>query len=466
LLAVATSAAVVVIAGGSHDETVTRGSPLIGVEPKLLPSEAGFGPPRRVFRCTTPSYCVGPHYVTFNSYYNTPQQKAEQPFLKALVSEGKLTDAVDNLSIDHFSSRITFRAYIDNNTYQKLSGLATTDALDTHLRLAIPTGPVYEAWPTTYLYARNAKPKLIWDTTHLYGTRPFRLSYIPGSARMERRGADGNFFSRRINGNLTSGEGLALGRWPADFYYSGYVTFQLRVETLPEPVRDPNATRAIGYGRVFYPPPARTGRAMEPVNDSEVGEQFRCVRTRCNGSPFPSLNGYLNHPKLGDEADFVRAASASDYGNTEVERYHTVAVVKPGDELKVRITIDNSADIQAIGAPPLAQLIARNIRARVFIPQTAGRDLVVLARVTGANTRPTAIIDGLPVRSDRSIRLEPRPETLAALTADGFRRLPPRIFVNRVNSRFFRPGVRVARMLSPSFSKVLYVEFYVRVFSE
>lgn len=445
----------------SEKQTTSDYTPLVHVTTKAI---SGFGPPRPVFRCTKPTSCEGPKYVAFNSYINNPKIGKEQPFLSFSDPAHPHQAVSDSLYFDHSPKEVTLRAYIDNNTYQSLPGVSTTDALDTHLRLALPTQPVYETNPTVYLYAHNARPKLIWDTVVLRSRRPVRLTYVPGSAKLYRRGPDGRFATSALDGDLAAGEGLDLGRWRADFRYSGFVTFRIRVNPLPEPVRDPLATRAVEPGRLIYLPPATHGLAKEPVNEGGVGYHFTCTRNHCDGPPFPELNAYENHPLLGDEADFVRATSASDYGNNGVELYHTVAVVQPGDEIKVRVTIDNSADPTAIGAPPLWRLIAQNIRARVFIPQVAGRELSIAATLQSTNTQPRAIVDTLPVRSDQNIRLESRPETLTVLTANGLRPLPRTLFAANPNFRTWgQSGIKIAGSLPPSFSKVLYIEFYVRV---
>jgi hypothetical protein len=425
----------------------------------------GFGPARRPFRCTEPTRCDGPRYVVFNSYLNNPKIRREQPFFAFTDREHPHENTTDSIDLGSGGpSVLTLRAFIDNDTYQQLEDLSTTDALDTHLRLALPHGPVYETFPTLYLYASNARPKLVWDTVLLRSDRPTLLTYVPGSARLYRRNDQGRFTTTSLSGTIASGTGLDLGRWPADFRYSGFVTFKLRAVPLNEPVRDPRATRAVVPGQVEYLPPTHHGIAAEPVRDDEAREQFRCSPTRCNGPPFPTLDAYKNQPLLGDEADFIRAANGSEWSDKGFERYRTVAVVHPGDELKVRVSIDNSADPTAVGAPPLPQLVARDVLAHVFVPRTADRSLTILAAVHAANARPKTIVDGLPVRSSQPVRLEARPETLGVLTAAGLRRLPHGFFTSLRG--LFSPGqlgIRVAKALPPSFSKVLYVEFYVRV---
>lgn len=422
----------------------------------------GFGPPRPAFRCAQPSRCAGPTYVTFDSYINNPKTGDERPFLAIHDPTSPNPDVVDQLNFVGVTRDLTLRAYIDNNTYQNLPGVRSTDATDTRMRLALPSGPVYSTNPTVYLYASNARPKAVWDTVTLSSPRPLRLTYIPGSSTITREAADGRIVTDRLDDGLASPTGLRLGRWKADFRYSGYVTFRVRVRPLNEPVRDPQATRAIG-GQVVYPPAVEQGLAKEPVLDGTVGDRFTCTPTRCEGPPFPELDAYQNHPLLGDEADFVRAALASEYGDDGVETYRTVALVHPGDQLKVRIAIDNGGDPNAVGSPSLDQLLARNVRVRVLLPSGAGHELRVVVYLESTTTRPRIIADTLPVRSAQLIRLRLRPETAGVLTAAGLRPAQRVLFASgALPSDARRWGVRVGD-IPPSFSQVAYVEFCLRV---
>ncbi len=447
----------------SEKQTTPDRTPLVHVTTKAI---SGFGPPRPVFRCTKPMSCEGPKYVVFNSYVNNAKAGDERPFLSVRNPYGRQHRVVDSLFLDGKPRLLMLRAFIDNNTYQHLPGVQTTDAMDTRLRLVLPSHPTYETTPTAYLYAGNARPKMIWDTISLYSVhRPVRLTYVPGSTSLYRKSKDGRDITEPLADGVVSTHGLSLGRWKADFRYSGYVDFQVRVTPLPEPVRNPQDTRGFG-SQVVYLPPVKRGLAKEPLpdGDSVVGDRFSCTQTRCKGPPFPELNAYQNHPLLGDEADFVRGTLVGDYRNEGVELYHTVAVVRPGDQLKVRIAIDNGGDPTAISALPLNQLVARDMRARVLLPTGSGRELFVSAYLDSANTRPREISDLLPVRSQQMIRLRLRPRTAGILSADGLRLAPHTLFAKSdvPPSRRQRWGVTIGN-IPPSFSKVVYVMFYLEV---
>jgi hypothetical protein len=320
-------------------------------------SKSGFGPARPVFRCTRPNECAGPDFVTFNSYMNNPVIGDERYFLAVTeASTGDAAPVVDSIQIEK-PTELVFRVSIDNNAFQVSSQIfhivpfmLSTDAMATRLRVALPDGPTYDSFPTAYLRAANTKPQTIWDTVRVFSARPMTLTYIPGSAFVDRGTGAGKVITQRLDDAIVSSQGASLGAWKADFPFAGYVTFRVRATPLPEPVRDPRATRPLRPD-VTYPPPSDSGEAKEPVHDGTPGDQFLCQPASCVGAPYVTLNAYSNHPVLGDEADFMRGMVERDFASTETADYRTVALVQPGDNLRVRVAIDNGADPQAVGAP-------------------------------------------------------------------------------------------------------------------
>lgn len=422
---------------------------------------SGYGPARPAFRCARPTACDGPKYVVFNSYINNPRVGDERPFLAVKDAETSAhSSVVDAVTVTDDVHELIFRAFIDNNTFQHLPG-TRTEALNTKLRLALPKSPVYQTYPTAYLRSSNAKPRTIWDTVSIRSRRPMTFAYVRGSTRITRRAASGRTVEDELPDGVTSSAGLALGSWKADFVNSAYVTLRVRVNVLSEPVRNPLATRGIG-GKVINAPAQVAGRAREPVGDSMVGDRFRCQRSSCLGPPFPELNAYENHPLLVDEADFVRGRVAGGYGDAGREIYRTVTLVQPGDQIEVRISVDNGGDPASIGAPSLAELTARDVRVRVLLPTIASRNTQVTAYLDSATTQPATISDGLPVRSTEPVRLHVRPRTVAVLTAEGVRPAGPKLFRTRVLPADERWGLSLGD-LPPSFSQVVYVVFYLKV---
>lgn len=424
----------------------------------------GWGPPRPAFRCARPSECDGPWYVTFNSYYNTPNYGDERSFFDVKHLDKPAGTPWHNYLRIERSTTLLMRAYVDNNTYQSLPGKETTDALDTRLRVALPEEAVYEARPTAYLRAENAKPEVIWDSIYLYASRPMRMTYMPGSAEITRRRDGGDFATEPAPAGIETPAGMELGRWQADFVNAALITFRVRVSFLPEPVRDPRATWQAHLAEAVTLPAEAAGLLREPEIDSSTGARFNCDSDSCTGAPYVTLNAYRSHPLLGDEADFVRGEPTSTYGDTGEHRYASVASVRPGDRLYVRVAIDNGADPEAIGAPPAEQLVAQGIRVRVMLPKGPANSQSLVAFVESSNASPPKVADSLPIRSEEPVRIRYVPGSASIATSRTSKRVGQRLFALSdeidVAVGKERWGVEVPD-IPPSFSRVTYVGFTV-----
>ena len=456
------------IGGGSSGSTVAEDVD----PPEAVPAEAqdpfeggmqlGYGPDRVPFRCTRPSECDGPKYVTFNSYWNAVNYGDERAFFGVKdLSDGVSAPWHDTLRV-RSSTTLLMRAYIDNNTYQRLPG-KVTDAINTRLRLELPDGPVYAAHPTAYLRADNAKPQVIWDTVYLYGSRPMRMAYVPGSAEITRREDGGPFVTEPAPDGVDTAEGMDLGRWKADFLNSALVTFRVRVSFLPEPVRDPRAIwqEATGSVPVVALPPAKSGPLREPEVDGSVGTRFSCKPNVCAGPPYVALNAYENHPLLGDEADFLRAEPEGTYSDTGEHRYASTVGARPGDRLHVRVSIDNGADPEAIGAPPSDQLVAEGIRVKVMLPAGPANSQNIVAFIESPNAEPTQIADTLPILSDHPVRIRYSPGTAVIASSRGERRLRSNLFALSDEATGAKDWGVAIPDLPPSFSRVTYIGFTI-----
>jgi hypothetical protein len=456
--------------GGDTSTTAKGPRPAPRVVARARPADpfegglrTGYGPSRPAFACTRANICDGPHYVAFNSYYNTPNYGDERPFVKVKDADAGASRTFRN----QFSARdadrpgrsrdVVMQVYIHNNTYEKLPDLKVTDALDTRIRLVLPAGPVYTATPTVYLRADNARPRVVWGTAWFNSERPMHLTYVAGSARLADHA--GAMAVPENDRDITSKGGWKLGRWKADFPNSALLTFRVHVAFLPEPVRDPLATWQ-GYltTKTSIEAPATSGPLAEPKVDGATGAQFTCSRTACSGAPYPALNVYRNHPLLGNESDFLLGEMGADYGATGQNRYRSVLHVRPGDEVIVRLAIDNGGDPAAIGAPSVRRLTARRVRVRMLIPSGTSNAMAVVAWVNAANTYPRWISDTLPLRSEQPIRLRLVPRSARIVTSQGARQAPTReLFLRTDSPSTVVSGGALVGDIEPSFSKVSYV---------
>lgn len=462
--AAATAAAVAALAIGviwiaatTSDDQQGRAST---VDPFEGGMKKGYGPARPPFRCAKPSACDGPNYVTFNSYFNAPNYEDERSFFDAKQLQDPNGARWNDVLRIRESSTLLLRVYIDNNTFPTVPGLATTDALDTRIRAALPAGPVYDATPTAYIRADNAKPRTIWDTVRLYSSRPMRMTYVAGSARITRRkGGAGEFVTEPAPAGIATSSGMRLGRFKADFANSALITFRLRVSLLSEPVRDPLATWQTWATPAVSVPAKQAGPHSEPRIDSNVGARFSCSSTSCQGAPYVTLNAYRDHPLLGDEADFVRGELVNTWGDLGEHRYRSVLRVRPGDRFYVRVSIDNGGDPDAIGAPAARRLVARAIRARVMLPRGPANSQSVVTFIDSPTANPDHIADSLPIRSNRPVRIRYVPRSALVASSSHMRRVGPRLFAMSDHAATARNwGVRVPD-IPPSFSRVTYIGF-------
>ena len=423
--------------------------------------QLGYGPDRTPFRCERPDDCEGPSFVSFNSYVNAANYGDERAFFDAKrTSEGPGTSYHDSLHIQS-STTLLMRAYVDNDAYQDSSG--ANDAINTRLRVELPDSPVYEAHPTAYLKAENAKPPVVWDTVYLYAPRPMRITYIPDSTEVTRRHDGGPFVTEPAPDGVETGEGMDLGRFEPDFVNGALVTFRVRVTFLPEPVRDPQATWLGSTVPIVMLPPTKSGPLREPETDGYAGVRFRCRERSCKGPPYVALNAYKNHPLLGDEADFVRAEPSDTYGETGESRYASVVEVRPGDRLDVRILVDNGGDPAAIGAPPPERLTARHVRVRVMLPAEPANSSSIVVFINCPNASPTQIVDTLSIRSMRPVRIRYSSGTASFSTSYGTDRLGESLFALSDEAREAKDWGLTIAAIPPSFSAVAYVGFTVVV---
>jgi hypothetical protein len=443
------------VGGGTKEPPTAKAKP-VGFSSG---TQLGYGPDRVPFRCERQDECAGPRFVSFNSYFNAPEYGDERAFFDAKrASEGPGTGYHDSLHISS-STTLLMRAYIDNDTYQDPSG--ANDAIDTRLRLELPDEPVYDAHPTAYLRADNAKPRVVWDTVHLYASRPMRIAYVPGSAEITRRDDGGPFVTEPAPDGVETEEGMDLGRFKPDFVNAALVTFRVRVTFLPEPVRDPRATWTGSAAPPAMLPPASSGPLREPRVDSDAGARFHCGERSCQGPPYVALNAYENHPLLGDEADFVRAEPDDTYSETGESRYASVAQVRPGDRLDVRVLIDNGGDPDAIGAPPPRQLTARDVRVRAMLPAGPANSQAIVVFIDCPNAIPTQIVDTLSIRSRRPVRIRYLPHTASLATNDGTHGVGSGLFALSDQAREAKHWGMTIAAIPPSFSAAAYVDFTV-----
>lgn len=193
-------------------------------------SFAAFGPANRAtFTCSTPTACVGADYVTFNSFTNAPNYGDERAFFDGKdVTDvnGKFTDVMNVKN----GQEIHLRVYVHNNADPKRTEAGAAIAKNTTVLVQLPGTKVKktESFAVANISADNANPGLVNDTLTFRGEKPFTLSYVPGSAKVERRLDGQNWTTQSISDSIVT-TGANLGDWKGCFEYSGFVTLTVKV---------------------------------------------------------------------------------------------------------------------------------------------------------------------------------------------------------------------------------------------
>lgn len=202
---------------------------------------ASYGPARPTFQCVAPSNCPGPNYVTFNSYTNAPNYGDERAFFDgkdaAITASGGFQDVIQVRD----GEEVYLRVYIHNNANPGIMAPFTALARNTTVRVLLPTSQKTDNFAAAMISADNATPGTVSDTLTFRGERPFKLSYVPGSAKFEYR-PDGSTWTVSQVPDSIATSGANLGDIKGCFEYSGFVTLKAKV-SMPGPTATPQPTQ-------------------------------------------------------------------------------------------------------------------------------------------------------------------------------------------------------------------------------
>jgi hypothetical protein len=208
---------------------------------------AGWWPPRPTYDydkaagdedCTDPGTSAADHGrcgavdgPVLNSFVNTPSYGDERAFLDARRTSN--TAAGSTVNVLHYATYdggdITLRMYV-NNGANEAYGERTT-AKGTQVRVQLPTGTARALRIRASISADNATPAEVTDTVDLTDHRPFRLLYVPGSARLLRENRSFSLSDAIVGTGAAIGDQHMDGNFPAGFDKSALVV--LRVQAVP-----------------------------------------------------------------------------------------------------------------------------------------------------------------------------------------------------------------------------------------
>lgn len=187
-----------------------------------------YGPERPTFTNANPA-----PYVTFNSITDNPQVGDERNFVR--IRESGVGDYKDQTDLTP-GKVYDVSVYYHNNASDDLNASGKGIAKNTKLRMELPgvVKPGVNAVLAGNISASNANPGTVWDEAYGKNTTngDIALRYVSGSAKVNSNGA--------VNGAtlpdslFTTGTNLGYdslnGDLPGCYKYSGFVTFQVRVD--------------------------------------------------------------------------------------------------------------------------------------------------------------------------------------------------------------------------------------------
>ncbi len=189
-----------------------------------------WGPGRTTFTIEKPA-----SYVTFNSITNNPIDGDERNFARSVQSENPAIGDVANVQA---GKEYTIRMVVHNNAADNLK----LEATGTKAMASVPQTIGKEVTVSSFVYANNAQPNLVWDDVTFKSDKDFSLVYVPGSARIYNSGYAAGGQGQPLPDSLVTSAGAMLGYAkagdgiiPGCFKYLSYVEYKVKPQFAPAP---------------------------------------------------------------------------------------------------------------------------------------------------------------------------------------------------------------------------------------
>lgn len=122
-----------------------------------------------------------------------------------------------------------------------------------------------------------------------------------------------------------------------------------------------------------------------------------------NPAPYTTFNSMTNNPNYGDERTFFDVKPSS---NTSQGGFVDKQKVKDGDELLMRVYVHNNAADNLNGTNFNGAGVAKDTKARIFLPTASADALRANAYVSASNAKPVEVADTLDVYGDNKFKLD------------------------------------------------------------
>lgn len=202
-------------------------------------AHAGFGPER-------PTYTYGPDFkgadrVVFNSIVNNPGYGDERTFFDgrdAVLPNGSAwSDPINNVQP---GKEYKLRIFVHNNANPSLNASGKGVAVNTKVKVTLPTQTAKDLVATAAISADNATPQSVTDTLNFKSSSNVKLSYVPGSAYINTKNVTNKPLSDSIvAGGAIVGSDAINGKWAGCFDDAGFVYLKVKAVAPVVPVEKP-----------------------------------------------------------------------------------------------------------------------------------------------------------------------------------------------------------------------------------
>ncbi len=218
----------------------------VGIAAKLVTAE--FYPNRTPFDYSKPcnpndsdiyDRCGSLTGPVFNSFINTPSYGDERAFVDARRSDQNTGDDLyKNVlpNVTEGSKEVVVRMYIHNNANQSTNASGLGVAKNTKVRVFVPTATSQALRARGYISADNAA--VVEDTVDFTANKEFKMSYVPGSAKLY----DNDNFKNGVqlaDTIVTTGAPIGSdaldGKFKGCFEYEAVVELKLKVTPKENP---------------------------------------------------------------------------------------------------------------------------------------------------------------------------------------------------------------------------------------
>lgn len=188
---------------------------------------ASFGPdrPTKQYYDGVPGF----DHVTFNSFTNVPNIGDERNFFTGKIAgaPGGFFDPVTTNDGDE----LLLRVYVHNGADEKYNASGKGVAKNTQVRAEIPNVLSKNQEAKAYISADNAQPQQIWDTLNINSDKPYKLKYIPGSAKVTNNKGEFPLSDNIVTTGAQIGWDQMNGSLPGCFEFVALVTFKVKVSS-------------------------------------------------------------------------------------------------------------------------------------------------------------------------------------------------------------------------------------------